>query len=197
MKRRLLLILPSLQQLHDYQFRLIKYSQFPPLSLLTLAGLTPDDRWEIIVRDEHVESSEVEGDVDLVGIQTYISSSGRAYELADRWRKRGAKVVLGGLHPTSMPQRSRRTCRRRLHRAGRDRLEPNSRRFRARAAPEVLSRALRRLGGAGADAAARSDESAGVPDSQHDGHFARLPALLRFLLQEQFLGAELLRSRVR
>jgi radical SAM superfamily enzyme YgiQ (UPF0313 family) len=103
MKRRLLLILPSLQQLHDYQFRLIKYSRFPPLSLLTLAGLTPADRWEIIVRDEHVESSEVEGDVDLVGIQTYISSSGRAYELADRWRDRGAKVVLGGLHPTSMP----------------------------------------------------------------------------------------------
>ena len=36
MKHRLLLILPSLQQLHDYQFRLIKYSRFPPLSLLTL-----------------------------------------------------------------------------------------------------------------------------------------------------------------
>ena len=104
MKRRLLLILPRLQQLDDTPFRLIKYSRFPPLSLLTIAGLTPPDRWEIVVRDEHIESSEVEGDVDLVGIQTYISSSGRAYELADRWRKRGAKVVLGGLHPTSMTE---------------------------------------------------------------------------------------------
>ena len=104
MKRRLLLILPALQQLQNYEFRLIKYSRFPPLSLLTIAGLTPEDRWEIIVRDEHIESSEVEGDVDLVGIQTYISSSGRAYELARRWRRRGAKVVLGGLHPTSLPQ---------------------------------------------------------------------------------------------
>ena len=103
MRRRLLLILPALQQLHNYEFRLIKYSRFPPLSLLTIAGLTPEDRWEIIVRDEHIESSEVDGDVDLVGIQTYISSSGRAYELARRWRERGAKVVLGGLHPTSLP----------------------------------------------------------------------------------------------
>ncbi|MFH1266656.1 MAG: cobalamin-dependent protein, partial [Planctomycetota bacterium] len=103
MRRRLLLILPSLQQRDDYRFRLIKYSRFPPLSLLTIAGLTPPDRWEIIVRDEHVESSEVNEHVDLVGIQTYISSSGRAYELADRWRRRGAKVVLGGLHPTSLP----------------------------------------------------------------------------------------------
>jgi radical SAM superfamily enzyme YgiQ (UPF0313 family) len=102
MKRRLLLILAGVVQQSDEHFRLIKYSQFPPLSLMTIAGLTPDD-WDIIIRDEHVESSEVEGRVDLVGIQTYISSAGRAYELARRWQRRGAKVVLGGLHPTSMP----------------------------------------------------------------------------------------------
>ncbi len=105
---RLLLILPALQQLDDYQFRLIKYSRFPPLSLLTLAGLTPSDGWDIVVRDEHVESSEVDGHVDLVGIQTYISSSGRAYELAAQWRQRGAQVVLGGLHPTSLPEEAAR-----------------------------------------------------------------------------------------
>ncbi len=102
MKRRLLLILAAVQRPGDEHFRLIKYSQFPPLSLMTIAGLTPD-HWDITIRDEHVESSEVDGDVDLVGIQTYISSAGRAYELARRWRRRGAKVVLGGLHPTSMP----------------------------------------------------------------------------------------------
>ena len=104
MKRRLLLILPALQQLDNYPFRLIKYSRFPPLSLLTIAGMTPLDEWEILVRDEHVESSEVEGQVDLVGIQTYISCAGRAYALAASWRSRGAKVVLGGLHPTSLPE---------------------------------------------------------------------------------------------
>ena len=102
MKRRLLLILAAVVRPGDKHFRLIKYSQFPPLSLMTIAGLTPDG-WDITVRDEHVESSEVDGDVDLVGIQTYISSAGRAYELARRWQRRGAKVVLGGLHPTSMP----------------------------------------------------------------------------------------------
>ena len=103
MRKRLLLILPALQQRKDYEFRLVKYSRFPPLSLLTLAGLTPEDEWEILVRDEHIESSEVGVDIDLVGIQTYISCAKRSYELAERWRGRGAKVVLGGLHPTSMP----------------------------------------------------------------------------------------------
>ena len=103
MKRRLLLILAGVGRPGDQHYRLIKYSEFPPLSLMTLAGLTPDD-WEIVLRDEHVESSEVDGPFDLVGIQTYISSARRAYELSERWRRRGAKVVFGGLHATSMPQ---------------------------------------------------------------------------------------------
>ncbi len=104
MTRRVLLILPALQQSRDRVFRLIKYSRFPPLSLLTLAGLTPRDGWEVIVRDEHIESSEVSGPVDLVGIQTYVSSAHRAYALAALWRGRGAKVVLGGIHPTTLPE---------------------------------------------------------------------------------------------
>jgi radical SAM superfamily enzyme YgiQ (UPF0313 family) len=104
MRRTILLILPALQQAQDRAFRLIKYSRFPPLSLLTLAGLTPRDGYEVIVRDEHIESSEVTGHVDLVGIQTYVSSANRAYELAALWRGRGAKVVLGGIHPTTLPE---------------------------------------------------------------------------------------------
>ena len=66
MRRRLLLILAAVVRPGDEHFRLIKYSEFPPLSLMTIAGLTPDN-WDVIVRDEHVESSEIDGPVDLVG----------------------------------------------------------------------------------------------------------------------------------
>lgn len=103
MRRRLLLVLPALTDARGGGFRLIKYSRFPPLSLLTLAGLTPADAYDIVVRDEHVERVELDGDFDLVGIQTYISSAYRAYELADHFRRRGTKVVLGGLHATALP----------------------------------------------------------------------------------------------
>ena len=103
MRRKLLLILPARKQLLAEDFRQIKYSLFPPLSLQTIAALTPEDRYEIIIRNEHVESSEVDVDVDLVGMTVYISSARRAYELAARHRRRGAKVVLGGIHPTTMP----------------------------------------------------------------------------------------------
>ncbi len=104
MERKILLLLPALQQEKDREYRLIKYSRFPPLSLLTLAGLTPKDDYSITIRDEHIESGIVDDDFDLVGIQTYISSAYRAYQLAAHYRRRGAKIVLGGLHPTSMPE---------------------------------------------------------------------------------------------
>ncbi len=107
-RRRLLLLLPALQQLRDRPFRLIKYARFPPLSLLTLAGMTPEERWEVVVRDEAVEPLDAPGHFDLVGIQTYISSAPRAYELAALHRARGSLVVLGGLHPTSMPDEAGR-----------------------------------------------------------------------------------------
>jgi hypothetical protein len=47
MKRRLLLILAAVQRPGNEHYRLIKYSQFPPLSLLTIAGLTPDQSKEV------------------------------------------------------------------------------------------------------------------------------------------------------
>jgi radical SAM superfamily enzyme YgiQ (UPF0313 family) len=40
---------------------------------------------------------------DLVVIQIYITSARRAYRIADDYRARGAYVVLGGLHVTSLP----------------------------------------------------------------------------------------------
>jgi len=103
MTKTLLLVLPALQEVLSADFRQIKYSLFPPLSLLTLAGLTPEDRFRVIVRDDHVESAMVDEQVDLVGMTVYVSSAYRAYELADIYRRRGAKIVLGGIHPTTLP----------------------------------------------------------------------------------------------
>jgi radical SAM superfamily enzyme YgiQ (UPF0313 family) len=95
-------ILPALTEATSPLWRPIKYSLFPPLGLATLAGyLGPDD--EVDLQDEHVERLRVDDDPDLVVIQVYITSARRAYRLADHYRRRGAYVVLGGLHVTSLP----------------------------------------------------------------------------------------------
>ena len=43
-------------------------------------------------------------DVDLVGITTHTQTANRAYEIADSYRARGIKVVLGGIHASILPE---------------------------------------------------------------------------------------------
>jgi radical SAM superfamily enzyme YgiQ (UPF0313 family) len=99
---RVTLILPSLTEATSPYWRPIKYSLFPPLGLATLAGfLSPDD--EAVLVDEHVQTLDLDDCPDVVLIQAYITNAYRAYHLADHYRARGAFVVLGGLHVTSLP----------------------------------------------------------------------------------------------
>jgi radical SAM superfamily enzyme YgiQ (UPF0313 family) len=99
---RVKMILPALTEATSPFFRPIKYSLFPPLGLATLAGYFSDDD-EVTIHDEHVERLSLDDAPDLVVIQVYITSAQRAYQIADRYRRRGAHVALGGLHVTSLP----------------------------------------------------------------------------------------------
>lgn len=96
------LILPALTEAESPFWRPIKYSLFPPLGLATLAAyLNPDD--EIDLQDQHVEPLDLDDAPDLVIIQVYITNAYRAYSISDHYRKKGAYVLLGGLHVTSLP----------------------------------------------------------------------------------------------
>ena len=97
------MILPALMEATSPFWRPIKYSLFPPLGLATLAGYLGDDD-DVEIQDEHVEPLSLNDTPDLVVIQVYITSARRAYRLADHYRSRGAYVVLGGLHVTSLPE---------------------------------------------------------------------------------------------
>ncbi len=105
--KRVKLILPALTEATSPYWRPIKYSLFPPLGLATLAAyLDPD--LEISLQDEHVEKLDLNDQPDLVIIQVYITNAYRAYRIADHYRARGAYVVLGGLHVTSLPDEAAR-----------------------------------------------------------------------------------------
>src|SRR5687768_12380345 len=96
------MILPALTEATSPFWRPIKYSLFPPLGLATLAAYLSDD-CDVEIQDEHVEALDLNDMPDLVVIQVYITSARRAYQIADHYRQRGAYVVLGGLHVTSLP----------------------------------------------------------------------------------------------
>ena len=99
---RVKMILPALTEALSPFFRPIKYSLFPPLGLATLASYFPDDT-EIDLQDEHVEPLRLDDSPGLVVLQVYITSAARAYRLAEHYRRKGAYVVLGGLHVSSLP----------------------------------------------------------------------------------------------
>src|SRR6266478_5714516 len=99
---RVKMILPALTEATSPFFRPIKYSLFPPLGLATLAAYLSDHD-DVTICDEHVERLRLDDEPDLVVIQVYITSARRSYEIADHYRRRGAYVVLGGLHVTSLP----------------------------------------------------------------------------------------------
>jgi radical SAM superfamily enzyme YgiQ (UPF0313 family) len=74
-----------------------------PLGLLYLAAHTPPDV-EVRLIDENVERIDFSDVPDIVGITTMTATAPRAYEIADRYRSLGAKVVLGGVHASMMPE---------------------------------------------------------------------------------------------
>lgn len=76
---------------------------FPTASLPVLAGLTPPD-FEVKLVDEIVEDIDFGEQADLVGITLMTPMASRAYEIADRFRQKGSQVVLGGIHPTAVPE---------------------------------------------------------------------------------------------
>ena len=74
----------------------------PPLGLATVAALTPPDI-EVSLTDENIAAIDFQEETDLVGITVLTITAQRAYEIADIFRARGIKVVLGGIHASFLP----------------------------------------------------------------------------------------------
>ncbi|MGA1839988.1 MAG: B12-binding domain-containing radical SAM protein [bacterium] len=75
----------------------------PGLAIESVASLTPEDI-EIYFTDDHFENIDFEEKVDLVAITAFTPQASRAYKISDKFRERGVPVVMGGIHPTLMPE---------------------------------------------------------------------------------------------
>jgi len=73
------------------------------VNLPLLAALTPPGHTVTIV-EEAFAPDDVNQDVDLVGITVLTEYALRSYQIGDAYRKKGVKVVMGGIHPTVLPE---------------------------------------------------------------------------------------------
>ena len=73
------------------------------MCLPVLASLTPPGVKTHLV-DENVETVDLAEPADLVAISCMTASAPRGYQIADHFRARGVPVVMGGMHPSALPQ---------------------------------------------------------------------------------------------
>ena len=80
----------------------IRSWQMEPLPIATLAGLTPADV-ELTFYDDRMEGIQFDVPTDAVVIPVETYTARRAYQIASEYRKRNVPVVMGGFHPTLVP----------------------------------------------------------------------------------------------
>jgi radical SAM superfamily enzyme YgiQ (UPF0313 family) len=99
---KILLIQPS-QIIGEGRVYKAKKLMFPSLSLPLLASLTsPEFHVEII--DEYFDEIPFDNTADLIGISLMTPQAPRAYQIGDEFKKRGKKVVMGGIHASAVPE---------------------------------------------------------------------------------------------
>ncbi|MCD6481261.1 MAG: B12-binding domain-containing radical SAM protein [Thermoplasmata archaeon] len=104
---KILLVMPSIKErvtLYDRIF--MKFTMWEPLTLRQIAACTPEKHDVTLINENH-RHIRFSGDYDLVGISSMTATAPRAYKIADEFRARGVKVVLGGYHPTAMPEEAK------------------------------------------------------------------------------------------
>jgi radical SAM superfamily enzyme YgiQ (UPF0313 family) len=73
----------------------------PPLAMGILAARAPG--WDVSFYDEKAEALPTDDTPDLAALSVETYTARRAYAVADAYRARGVTVVMGGYHPTFLP----------------------------------------------------------------------------------------------
>ena len=82
-----------------------KHVLTPTLALTSFAATTPE-HWQVRYWDENLLDGRPPFDPmpEVVGITVHLTFAKRAFALAEWYRSRGSKVILGGLHVLSCPE---------------------------------------------------------------------------------------------
>jgi radical SAM superfamily enzyme YgiQ (UPF0313 family) len=113
-RRQIYLVQPQFPASYWGQEHFIKMTPYgavyPPLGLLTLAALTPPD-YDVTLCDESAgETIDYDTDAALVGVTGYLFQREHVFAVADRFRRAGRTVVLGGPMATLVPEDCRPHC---------------------------------------------------------------------------------------
>ena len=101
-----ILLISPVRDIHAYTNKGIL---IPQLALFILEGLTPKKHEVKIIEEEYKPVDFVES-CDVVGISCMTSNAYRGYKIAQEFKKRGKKVIMGGVHPSILPDEALQYC---------------------------------------------------------------------------------------
>ena len=78
-------------------------ASLPSLGLLTVAALTPLEHEVSYIEVADIHSAPAFPAFDLVGISSMTAQISEAYAVAELFRSRGTRVIMGGLHVSQLP----------------------------------------------------------------------------------------------
>jgi radical SAM superfamily enzyme YgiQ (UPF0313 family) len=99
-----ILLIHAHSRTHSSFFNKFVYTSFyPSITLEQLISITPKS-YQVDYVDERYQSIDLNWKGSLVGISALTPNALHAYSIADEFRKKGMTVVLGGYHPSALPE---------------------------------------------------------------------------------------------
>lgn len=98
--KKILFINPSTK---NTIFGRMKSLALPPMGLGLLASRTPD-KYDMVILDENVDELDFNVDADLVAVTATTVQAPRAYEIIEKFKSRGITTIIGGIHPSVLPE---------------------------------------------------------------------------------------------
>ena len=107
-RKKILLITPENPEIRRVRKR--QFNNFTQITMPYLAGFIDKGRYDIRLVDEYNQRIPYESPADLVAITVNTPNAMHCYGMAARFRARGARVVMGGPHPTLRPDEAAGHC---------------------------------------------------------------------------------------
>ena len=85
------------------------YDAMKPLLFAIMDAITPSDI-EMEYYDERIEDLPDKIDSDIIALSVETFAARHAYELAKKYKTKKNKIVMGGFHPTMLPDEALKHC---------------------------------------------------------------------------------------
>ena len=97
--------------MHRYNGMFSKNLHYAPITLALLAAMVPAKlQAEVKIYDETAGPIPLDIDADVIAMTAITGTAERAYRFADYFRSKGICVLLGGVHPTLLPDEAALHC---------------------------------------------------------------------------------------